>query len=62
MAEIKFTHKVSKGTRFNQIYIPLGMKGKFDVGDVVTHVFQKQSRKFYALDHLWQEAKRIELD
>ena len=32
----------------------------FDCGDVIVHVFQKQARKFYELEHLWQEAKRIE--
>jgi len=49
MAEIKFTHKVSKGTRFNQIYIPLGMKGKFDVGDVVEVILlEKKSGLAYS--------------
>jgi hypothetical protein len=30
-----FQHKVSKGSRYNQIYIPRGMEGLFQVGDVV---------------------------
>ena len=34
----------------------------FDAGDVVTHIFQKDSRKFYGLEYLWQEAKRIEFE
>lgn len=34
----------------------------FDAGDVVTHIFQKDSRKFYELEYLWHEAKRIEFE
>jgi len=30
-----------------------------DVGDIVTHIFQKQVREFYQLEHLWQEAKEV---
>ena len=35
METIKFVHKVSKGSRFNQIYIPLEMERAFSVGDLV---------------------------
>jgi len=31
----------------------------FDVGDVITHIFQKQLREFYKIEYLWQEAKRV---
>jgi len=31
----KFIHKVSKGTRFNQIYIPKSMELNFQAGDIV---------------------------
>jgi ribosome-associated protein len=31
----------------------------FDAGDVVVHIFQKDLREFYGLEHLWQEAKEV---
>jgi len=31
-----------------------------DMGDVVAHVFEPQAREFYALEHLWQDAVKIE--
>ena len=31
-----------------------------DMGDVVVHVFEPQAREFYALEHLWQDAAKIE--
>jgi len=31
-----------------------------DIGDIVIHVFEKQSREFYGLEHLWQGGKKID--
>lgn len=31
----------------------------FDAGDVVAHIFQKDVREFYGLEHLWQDAKEV---
>ena len=30
-----------------------------DVGDIMIHIFQKDLREFYQLEHLWQEAKVV---
>ena len=31
-----------------------------DMGDVVVHIFEGESREFFALDHLWREARQVE--
>ena len=31
-----------------------------DMGDVVVHIFEGESREFFALDHLWCEARQVE--
>ncbi|MFZ5800429.1 MAG: ribosome silencing factor [Candidatus Omnitrophota bacterium] len=45
---------------------PLHIEGKkeatwvlLDFGDVVAHIFQEETRKFYNLEHLWQDAPKI---
>ncbi|MEK6874002.1 MAG: hypothetical protein AABW91_04080 [Nanoarchaeota archaeon] len=45
--EEKFIHKVSKGSRFNQIYIPLGMNGIFEIGDIVEIKLLRKKVSFY---------------
>ena len=30
-----------------------------DLGDVVVHVFEGEARKFYGLEHLWQDAPKV---
>jgi ribosome-associated protein len=32
-----------------------------DYGDFIVHVFEDKSRRFYDLERLWREAKRVEL-
>ena len=47
----------------SKLHLKKGMKDSswivFDTGDIVTHIFQKQLRDFYRLEHLWQEAKMV---
>ena len=51
MEKLKFIHKVSKGSRFNQIYIPKEMQGHFDVGDHVEVILlEKKSSLYYSKD------------
>ena len=30
-----------------------------DAGDVVVHIFEHDSRDFYGLEHLWQDAAKV---
>ena len=32
-----------------------------DYGDVVVHVFGRQSREFYSLDRMWNDGKQLDL-
>lgn len=32
-----------------------------DYADVVLHLFSEEAREFYALDHLWADARTVEL-
>ncbi len=47
MQNLQFIHKVSKGSRFNQIYIPKEMEANFEVGDFVEVKLLKKREKFY---------------
>jgi len=47
--EEKFIHKISKGSRFNQIYIPKEMNGIFEVGDnVEIRLLSKKVSLYYS--------------
>lgn len=49
MEKLKFIHKVSKGTRFNQIYIPQDMHKHFEAGDLVeVTLLEKKDSLFYS--------------
>ncbi len=49
MGDLKFIHKVSKGSRFNQIYVPLDYSNEFEVGDFVeVKLLKKQIKIFYS--------------
>lgn len=49
--ESQFIHKVSKGSRFNQIYIPKGEKN-FQVGDIVQVRLLKKHTKLYLSNNI----------
>jgi ribosome-associated protein len=47
---------------------PLGREGLnfshwvlLDYGDVIIHIFEKETRQYYSLEKLWMDAKTIEL-
>ena len=33
-----------------------------DYGDFIVHVFDEKARRFYDLEYLWREAKRLDMD
>lgn len=33
-----------------------------DLGDVIVHVFGRQSREFYALDKMWSDGKQVDIN
>jgi ribosome-associated protein len=48
---------------------PLGVEGAvhshwilLDYGDVIIHVFEKETRAYYNIEKLWMDAKTIEID
>ncbi|MEK6824021.1 MAG: nucleotidyltransferase domain-containing protein [Nanoarchaeota archaeon] len=47
MQNIQFIHKISKGSKFNQIYIPKEMEADFEVGDSVEVKLLKKKEKVY---------------
>jgi predicted nucleotidyltransferase len=47
MEEIRFIHKVSKGSRFNQIYIPSEKEKEFEPGDLVEIKLLKKNIKIH---------------
>lgn len=55
--ELKFTHRVSKGTRFNQIYIPLEMSNYFQSGDLVEVTLLEKKNPIYYSPSLTKLAK-----
>jgi ribosome-associated protein len=47
----------------------LGIEGRgyshwvlLDYGDVIVHVFQKETREYYGLEKLWMDAELLEVD
>ena len=50
--EKSFEHKISKGSRFNQIYIPRCMEGVFEAGDMVEVRLIGKKEKVHYSDNL----------
>ncbi len=47
----------------------LGVEGQsgstwvlLDYGDLIVHLFMPEQREYYALEHMWADAKRVESD
>jgi ribosome-associated protein len=71
-AKVTFTHGLdtagrSRSFSFANANVPApdaaGPGGRWvvmDTGDVVIHIFENDSREFYGLDHLWQEARPVD--
>lgn len=49
MSQAIFTHRISKGSRYNQIYVPAGSESQFEVGDLVeVRLLEKKSKLYYS--------------
>ncbi len=33
-----------------------------DYGDIIVHIFEKETRAYYELEKLWMDAKTVEID
>ena len=57
--DVSFTHSLKSlgGQQYSQ---ENGAWVLLDMGDVVAHIFEPLAREFYALEHLWQDAVKIE--
>lgn len=33
-----------------------------DYGDIIVHIMQEEAHEFYALERLWEDAKKIDID
>lgn len=54
--------QMHSGRSFKSLEASLDSPGAWvflDMGDVVVHVFDPHARKFYGLEHLWQDASSI---
>lgn len=52
MSSLKFIHRVSKGSRFNQIYVPKRIESDFEVGDMVEVRLLKKKIELYSSPNL----------
>ena len=62
------SEEVERIVREGSGYKPVGREGQtekewvlLDYGDMVVHVFQPDTREFYRLEKLWEDAPRLEL-
>lgn len=62
---VKFTHKISKGSNFNQIYVPREVESDFEVGDIVeVRLIEKRIKVYFSknIKKLSDFKKRLILD